>query len=68
MSPSNAQRLVAALEELRKMYPDWRFGQLVANVAYWAKGPTNEAVWDVEDEEFIKAAEDHIQSKAVRAS
>jgi hypothetical protein len=28
----------------------------------WAKGPTNEAIWDVDDEEFLRAAEDHVRS------
>ena len=63
MTSSTAYRIAVALEELSKMYPQWRFGQLVANVAMWAKGPVDGAVWDVDDEEFLKAAEAHINSR-----
>jgi hypothetical protein len=67
MIPSTAYRIAVALEELSKMYPQWRFGQLVANVATWAKGPTDTALWDVDDEEFLKAAEEHINSRTAAA-
>ena len=67
MTPSTAFRIAVALEELSKMYPQWRFGQLVANVATWAKGPNAEAVWDVEDEAFLKAAEEHLAHHSITA-
>ena len=54
------QQLLEAIEELHKQHPNWRFGQLVANVSIFAKDPVNTAVWDVEDEEFLKAAQDHL--------
>lgn len=68
MSEATARRVATVIEELSRLHPDWRVGQLVANVATWAKGPTVEAVWDVEDEEFIRAAEEHIQASTARAS
>jgi hypothetical protein len=34
-----------------------RFGQLIANLSTLAKGPSGEALWDVEDDELLKAAE-----------
>ena len=64
MTPSTAKRIATALEELSKIYPQWRFGQLVANVATWAAGPKSEALWDVEDEDFLKAAEQHLKSRS----
>ena len=33
------------LGELSECSPEVRFGQLVANLSYLAKGPTNEAIW-----------------------
>lgn len=54
------QQILTALQELHESYPSWRFGQLVANVSVFAKGPVTTAVWDVEDEEFLKAAQDHL--------
>jgi len=61
---STQKRISAALDALRKLYPDWRFGQLVANVATWTKGPDAQAVWDVDDESFLKAAEEHLRSSS----
>ena len=54
------QQILTALQELHESYPSWRFGQLVANISFFAKGPIKSAVWDVEDEEFLKAAQDHL--------
>jgi hypothetical protein len=54
------QQILEAIMELRRQHPSWRFGQLVANVSFFAKGPTKSAVYDVEDEEFLKAAQSHL--------
>lgn len=50
------QELLQVLAELSTLFPDWRFGQLVANVATAARGPQIEAIWDSEDEELLAAA------------
>jgi hypothetical protein len=47
---------MAALAELSRRYPDWRFGQLVANVAGWA----DKEIWDVEDAQLLAAAQAHL--------
>jgi hypothetical protein len=49
--------LIEAIAELHRRYPNWRFGQLVANVAGWA----DQDVWNVEDEQLLKAARLHLQ-------
>jgi hypothetical protein len=54
------QEILKALAELSDKYPDWRFGQMVSNVSFWAKEPTVEAIWDVEDEQFLAALEKHL--------
>jgi hypothetical protein len=48
--------LVDALAELCRQYPDWRFGQLVSNVAGWADAD----LWDIEDEQLLAAAKAHL--------
>jgi hypothetical protein len=58
--------ILQGLEELTQLYPEWRFGQLVANVAYWSKEPTTEAVWDVEDVEFLNGIRSHLEQRADR--
>ena len=56
MSVSAAEELMAALSELRALFPDWRMGQLVANLAMAAGGTDAGAIWDVEDEQLLAAA------------
>ena len=55
--------LLVALRELRRTYPDWRLGQLVCNVATWARGADKAAVWDLEDSEFIQTALEHLKHR-----
>jgi hypothetical protein len=50
------EELLQAIAELSVAFPDWRFGQLVANVATAARGAQVEAIWDSEDEELLAAA------------
>ena len=52
--------LLEALAELRRRYPAWRFGQLIANVAGWA----DQDVWDVEDEALLAAVRSHLEAAA----
>lgn len=52
--------LFAAMDALSRRYPNWRLGQLIANVAGWA----DQEVWDVEDEQFLQAARVHLQQLA----
>ena len=49
------QQVLTALAELSAAYPDWRFGQMIANLALIARGPEAESVWDIEDEELLAA-------------
>ncbi|SPE34724.1 hypothetical protein SBA6_40009 [Candidatus Sulfopaludibacter sp. SbA6] len=53
--------LLNLLEELSECTPSVRFGQLIANLSYLAKGPTNEAIWDAEDAELLAAARKHLR-------
>lgn len=49
--------LLAVIGELGRRYPDWRLGQLIANIAGW----TDREIWDVEDEQLLEAARSHLQ-------
>lgn len=57
------QEILKLFAQLSKKYPEMRFGQLVINVAQWAKGPTLSAAWDVTDEELIAAAKKNLGKK-----
>lgn len=64
MSPASGDELINALTELRALFPDWRFGQLVANLAL-AAGREG-ALWDVEDQEILAAARRLIERNRAR--
>ena len=59
--PDPRTELWAALAELSRRYPDWRLGQLIANVADWA----DQSVWDVEDADLLRVARRHLAQFAV---
>jgi hypothetical protein len=50
------QEILRVLEELSEVVPEVRFGQLMANLSYLARGPSKEAIWEMEDEELLEAA------------
>lgn len=53
-------KLMAALARVAEQYPHWRFGQVVANVAAWAGEERPGEVWEVTDEQLLRAAEAHL--------
>ena len=56
MTTTAGDELLAAMAELRALFPDWRIGQLVANLTQAAGRDRDGAIWDVEDEELLAAA------------
>ena len=57
MSYSTSDALLQAIARLRQLFPEWRFGQLVANLTTAAGCPQAEALWDVEDDQLLTAAQ-----------
>jgi hypothetical protein len=68
MTVSIADELIAALSELRALFPDWRMGQLVANVALAAGGTEPGSIWDVEDGQLLAAARGLIERNSARGA
>jgi hypothetical protein len=60
------REILHLLERLSELAPDVRFGQLIANLSYLAIGPTNEAIWDMEDEQLLEAIRQHISDLSQR--
>jgi hypothetical protein len=56
------EQIFEVLEEIGRLNPSMRFGQLVVNISYMARGWTKSAPWDVEDEEFLKAATSYLEN------
>jgi hypothetical protein len=57
MNQTVADPLLQAVTQLRELFPEWRFGQLVANLTTAVGRQEPEAIWDVEDQELLAAAE-----------
>jgi hypothetical protein len=55
---SNATRseLLTVIAEISELHPEWRLGQMLANLAMAAGRTEAGAVWDLEDSEALEAA------------
>jgi hypothetical protein len=58
--------LLSALAELGRLFPDWRMGQTLANLAMAAGHAESDAVWNLEDDEALAAARRLIERNAPR--
>ena len=56
--------LLAALEQLARLRPEWRLGQTIANLAMTAGRLEAGGVWDLEDNEALRAARTLIEQYA----
>ncbi|MFL5331146.1 MAG: hypothetical protein ACJ8C4_19820 [Gemmataceae bacterium] len=54
-SEQTRAEVLAALAELSRLRPEWRLGQMIANIATTAGRLDNGAVWDLEDDEALIA-------------
>jgi hypothetical protein len=65
-SESTRAELLIALNELGALFPDWRLGQTLANLAMAAGHPESGAVWELEDSEALTAARRLIERNSQR--
>jgi hypothetical protein len=68
MTPVQKYEVLLALKEVSEAFPEWRFGQMIANLAVVARGAVPEAVWDMEDEELLKAARWQLEQRKSQSS
>jgi hypothetical protein len=61
MNETTPAEVFEALAAVAREHPQWRIGQLVANVAGWADAE----VWDVEDDQLLAAATAHLARRNV---
>ena len=55
--------LLKVLAELSKLHPDWRLGQMLANLAMSAGRTEASGVWDLEDDEALSAASRRLERR-----
>jgi hypothetical protein len=58
--------LCDAIAQLRAIFPDWRMGQLMANLTTAAGCLDPGAIWDVEDDQLLAAARRFIEQNRGR--
>lgn len=58
--------LLRILEELSQTCPEYRFGQMIANLVMMARGDAEGALWDLDDDELLDAARKHLADINVR--
>jgi len=68
MRQTTSDALLQAVTHLRVLFPEWRFGQMVANLTTAAGCQEPEAIWDVEDEQLLAAAQRLIANNRNRQS
>lgn len=61
MIESARNELLRALEELSEACPEYRFGQMIENLAMLAREDAEGAIWHLEDEELLAAARKHLK-------
>ena len=66
MKPTHKDELLAAITHLQSLFPDWRMGQLMANLTQATGNDGEGAIWDVEDDELLAAAQRLIERNRVR--
>ena len=54
--PERISGVLQQVERIWRQHPDWRLGQLLANLADWAE----ESVWDIEEETLVAEIERHL--------
>jgi hypothetical protein len=60
MIDATRREVLRALEELSETCPEYRFGQMIANLASLARGDAEGAIWNLEDDELLAAAQKHL--------
>jgi len=60
------REILHELERLSETAPDFRFGQMIANLAFLAAGPWNETLWDLEDDQLLAAIRQQLSDLAAR--
>ena len=66
ISDTTRDELLIALAELGRLFPEWRLGQMLANLAMAAGRAETGAIWDLEDCEALAAARRLIERHARR--
>jgi hypothetical protein len=68
VSQTTADTLLRAVARLRQIFPEWRFGQMMANLTTAAGFQEMDAMWEIEDAQLLAAAQRLISRNKDRQS
>lgn len=60
MIDTERSEVLRALGELSETCPEYRLGQMIANLAMLARGDAEGAIWEIEDAELLAAARKYL--------
>lgn len=66
MTTATDADVLAALAELRRLFPDWRVGQMIGNLVQAAGRDDDGALWEIEDSDLLAAAQRLIEKNQHR--
>ncbi len=59
--PNRISAVLGSLESIWRSHPDWRLGQLIANIATWAE----QDVWNIEEDALTAEIERHLKQTQI---
>ena len=62
--PHRITEVLEEIEQLWRLHPDWRLGQLISNLTAWSD-PIEGSVYDIEDETLVEEAHRHLSHLTV---
>jgi len=62
------EALFDAFRQMHRLYPDWRFGQMIANLATWSGKTRDGNVYDVPDERLLEVARQHLAKRQLETA
>ncbi len=64
--PHRITGVLQEIEQLWRLHPDWRLGQLICNLTAWSD-PVEGSVYDIEDEALVDELHRHLAQTPVAA-
>ena len=59
MIPTTHHELIEKLADIHQLWPDVRFGELLANIGFLVEDQTDQPLRDIEDDRLLEVREKH---------
>ena len=65
--PQRIPEVLEVIEQLWRLHPDWRLGQLISNLTAWSD-PVEGSVYDIDDDVLMDEARGHLAQTTEEAA